>query len=556
MNEGRSFAATAPPAEIAQPSKRTECSVTRATAGSPTQAQPLSHDYPQLASSDLSSPRLVVRIGLGVAAALLCLRASSPLAQSPPPPAQTDPMEIWNIELGRSVYSVGEDDFMMFACGSNGGPPGRRLEGFRDFLDCPPEESGLREVYFEYDDERLYWAKAHRYSDIVASLGGGTRVIGIDVMLSVLVDEVGIVQGWRIVTDPRPSGGLDEDLGRFGFLAMARFGEADWDCIDYPPVEGREPAGGRYLDRKCAKTEEDRELKVRIEHYRKPGQARLNQHNLRPNMGSLALYSASSLEIIRDPSLPPLGPVLAPPDPDSAPEMTGNPEVDFLSGASNDCRGCDLSGADLKRRDLAGADLTGSSLVDANLHRANLASAILADTNLAGINLNKAILTQADLSDADLTGAMVFEADLSRTNLDGAVLNRVMAGEARFVRASMANTEISHADFRNALMMHVNLRDSVAKLTYFDRANLFQADLRGAQMIPASFWGVNLRRANADGGNFAGSDFLEADLSEANFSNANFAGSRLFRANLFEALTTNARFAGAILPDGTVAPIN
>ena len=44
-------------------------------------------------------------------------------------------------------------DFRSYACGSNGGPPLRKISGWADFALCKPDENGLHEVYFEYDNE-------------------------------------------------------------------------------------------------------------------------------------------------------------------------------------------------------------------------------------------------------------------------------------------------------------------------------------------------------------------------------------------------------------------
>ncbi|MCW5696451.1 MAG: pentapeptide repeat-containing protein [Bauldia sp.] len=492
------------------------------------------------------------RARTAVAALLLgcTVTATTALAQSPPVP-----MEIFHITLGTSIYAVDEADFWNFACGTNGGPPALPLAGFSAFMSCRPEESGLREVYFEYDDERLYWAKAHRYTETVAAMGAGTRVYGIDAILSVLIDEDGIVEGWRIVADPRPDFVPHDRLFQFGYLALYQFGgEDDWECTDYPPADGRESVDGLFVDRECFQSEGDVERRVRIEHYRKPGQTRFNPDNQRLNVGSFSLFSAARLDIMRDTDLPPAGPVLPPPEPAAAPEATGDAVADFLTGASNACPGCDLTGADLKRRNLAGADLAGAVLTNANLHRANLADAILAGADLTGANLNRASLLRADLSGADLTGAMAFDADMSRANLAGATLHNLMAGEARLVLADLSGTAIDYGDFRDARMMNVNLQDAVVRLTYFDRANFFQADLSGVRMVPGSFWGANLRGVNAAGADMTGSDFLEADLSGADLTGTNLSGTRLFRAKLFQTNTSETTMTGAILPNGEQAP--
>ena len=88
------------------------------------------------------------------------------------------------------------------ACGTNGGPPALPLNGWTEFRRCRAEPSGLREVYFRYDDELEYWAKAN---DLTAQMEqyAGTKTYGFLIVVSALIDAEGIVRGIRIVSDPR-----------------------------------------------------------------------------------------------------------------------------------------------------------------------------------------------------------------------------------------------------------------------------------------------------------------------------------------------------------------
>jgi hypothetical protein len=84
-----------------------------------------------------------------------------------------------------------------------------------------------------------------------------------------------------------------------------------------------------------------------------------------------------------------------------------------------------------------------------------------------------------------------FKADLRDANLKGADLSR----------PDLRDANLSRADLRGA-----NL----------NRANLFKADLRGANLRGANLRGANLSRAN----------LREADLSRADLSWANLSGAR------------------------------
>src|SRR5262249_56907761 len=75
--------------------------------------------------------------------------------------------------------------------------------GRGDFKRCATDVDGLREVYFEYDDEYEYIARAKDLPREVARWAGTTEA-GFPVIVSALFDEAGVLRGIRIVTDARP----------------------------------------------------------------------------------------------------------------------------------------------------------------------------------------------------------------------------------------------------------------------------------------------------------------------------------------------------------------
>ncbi len=94
---------------------------------------------------------------------------------------------IWDIHLGDAVSSI-PDQYINYACGTNGGPPSIPLPNFAAFMKCKPEASGLREVYFEYDDELEYVARALDIKPEI-KMYAGTTVFEFPVVASVLFDE-------------------------------------------------------------------------------------------------------------------------------------------------------------------------------------------------------------------------------------------------------------------------------------------------------------------------------------------------------------------------------
>jgi hypothetical protein len=160
---------------------------------------------------------------------------------------------IWDIRLGEAASAI-PDEYVNLACGTNGGPPSIPLAGFADFHKCKPEAGGLREVYFEYDDELEYEARALDNAPEIR-MYAGTTVFDFPVIASLLFDDAGRVVGERMVTDPRQH--LSRDRIEFWELAnflRQRFGEEGWTCEDIPAEEGEDPVGSRFLKNRCAKT--------------------------------------------------------------------------------------------------------------------------------------------------------------------------------------------------------------------------------------------------------------------------------------------------------------
>jgi hypothetical protein len=195
---------------------------------------------------------------------------------------------VWDLKLGQPITSQpSPDEYRGFACGSNGGPPRRRLTGWSDFARCPPEPSGLYEVYFEYDDELEYIARA-RDLDREAARWAGTTDSGFPVIASALFDAGGVLKGIRLVTDPRPEHRIettDDDLAtrteayQFGGRMAARFDiDGEHDCMALKPAQGESPVGDLFIKRVCERTDAEHHRKVvlRVNYFRKRGQSAFN----------------------------------------------------------------------------------------------------------------------------------------------------------------------------------------------------------------------------------------------------------------------------------------
>ena len=211
----------------------------------------------------------------------LGLSAQAALGQEQIAPA----FSIWDVVLGQPISQVPVSQVGEIACGTAGGPPGQLLATFEAFPTCPPEASGLHEVAFSYDDEQDYVAKAldvqYRF------LQGGTSVFAHPVILSLLVDSAGIIQGRRIVTDDRISDNERRTAVTLIRNFKARFGDWSLTCDDVPMQEGEQPVGNQFVHELCTGASPDGQTQIAIEasYLRKKGQRAISQETQTVNKG-------------------------------------------------------------------------------------------------------------------------------------------------------------------------------------------------------------------------------------------------------------------------------
>jgi hypothetical protein len=203
-----------------------------------------------------------------LAGALMATLASAPAqAQGRP-----DPGEIRGLKLGLKAASMSLDGFGDLACGSNGGPPRQKLDGWSEFGKCRPEANGLYEVAARFDDEDEYIGRAidePRY----AQGRTGTRVAGHPVILSVLFDRDGVLRGLRFISDPRAAPHERRMAHLLRLAVINRYEPDGWTCTDFPPAAGESPVGGVFIKQHCEKASPERHLSVETRFLRKPGQS-------------------------------------------------------------------------------------------------------------------------------------------------------------------------------------------------------------------------------------------------------------------------------------------
>jgi hypothetical protein len=261
-------------------------------------------------------PAMIVLVALGLAGNATAQDASSTpapdSAAAPGAGSGTDlgiepDFTIWDVKLGKPITDVPDSVAAIIACGTNGGPTSIELKSFGDWAQCTPEASGLREIAFTYDDEKDYIARAMELE--FRALHGGTSVYAHPVVVSVLVDDKGVSQGIRIVTDDHAS---ENDRRGAVYLAQnlkGQFGPWTLKCQDIPMQEGEQKVGNDFIHQTCAGTNPDgsgQKLLIEASYLRKKGQEGLSQDTQQVNKGYYE--SKTRLELVNPPYLPAEGP--------------------------------------------------------------------------------------------------------------------------------------------------------------------------------------------------------------------------------------------------------
>ena len=179
---------------------------------------------------------------------------------------------IFDVTLASPVESLPAGQWFQPSCGTDGGPPSLRLDGFGDFARCPIEErTGLHEIWFIYDDEWEYIARAYRDPVEIGRFSANV-FYGQPIITSLLIDREGIVQGYRVITDPRAP--ADVRIEAYLLLGIFKplFGDGVWQCVDHPPADRESPVNGTFVKTDCAAVAGGRYLSIEARYLRKAGQ--------------------------------------------------------------------------------------------------------------------------------------------------------------------------------------------------------------------------------------------------------------------------------------------
>ena len=162
--------------------------------------------------------------------------------------------DLRDIHLGMTAADLTDAGYVDLACAID---PQKTLTAWAGWRDCPADPSGFHAIRFGYDP---------------ATSPEGTIVAGHPAILTLLVDDAGIVAGLRIETDPKARLYIRKKAFLFGTQVKSRYGSDGWSCTQAQPDAGEQPVGGVFVRERCTKAIPNRSIVVERNLYRKPDQ--------------------------------------------------------------------------------------------------------------------------------------------------------------------------------------------------------------------------------------------------------------------------------------------
>jgi hypothetical protein len=162
-----------------------------------------------------------------------------------------DGHDLRDIQLGRPIGDLPDTGYVNKACADDAEVT---LATWSRWRDCPANSSGLHPIRFGYDSP------------------DGTIVAGHPVILTLLIDDAGVMSGLRIETDPKARLYVRKKAFLFGIQVKSRYGLDGWSCTQAQPDAGEQPVGGVYLRERCTKITDSRSILVERNLFRRSDQ--------------------------------------------------------------------------------------------------------------------------------------------------------------------------------------------------------------------------------------------------------------------------------------------
>jgi uncharacterized protein YjbI with pentapeptide repeats len=215
-----------------------------------------------------------------------------------------------------------------------------------------------------------------------------------------------------------------------------------------------------------------------------------------------------------------------------------------------DLKDTNLTGADLRFARLGGAELNDADLAGADLTQASLPNADLAQSNLTGADVQGARMVGATMILAYLpcnnSECTYFDkANLDDVNMTGADAKGSFFIQASLTKANMIGSDLADTDFFDADAKYSNFAGSDLQFAQFPQADLQHAIFGGADLDRASLTRANMSNASLEYTQLSGADLSYSDLRNTSLTKDNLTKANLTRANLTDAKMTDAILTGA-----------
>jgi hypothetical protein len=169
--------------------------------------------------------------------------------------------DLRDLRVGMSIAAIPAGEYIDLSCV---GTHDQTLVGWSEFRKCPRDSTGLRSVGFRFNDRLNDLAQVNEKYQ-------GTKVAGHPVVLTLLIDEGGTIDGVRIDTDPQARLFWRKKAHLLALVVKSRYGEEGWECHDIEPSGGETAVGGLFIKKHCEKIAGHRRLLLDQRLYRRPG---------------------------------------------------------------------------------------------------------------------------------------------------------------------------------------------------------------------------------------------------------------------------------------------
>jgi hypothetical protein len=187
-----------------------------------------------------------------------CVAVALPAATQAADMRQTD---VRQIRVGLPLDEKSAAGLKGFACAV---PDAPAISGWSEYRQCPANAAGLREMRFEFEEDKQLAQFADRWE--------GTKIAGHPVVLTMAVTDTGTIDALRIVTDAEASPYLKKKAYLLSLRVREHYGMEGWACADLPRDPGEAEIGGMFVKQQCSKTIEGRSLKMLTKLFRGAGQ--------------------------------------------------------------------------------------------------------------------------------------------------------------------------------------------------------------------------------------------------------------------------------------------